>query len=136
MQIEESGGKKGIDTESSSSTQQTASSENVIHRIADLERRIEAIESVFSERVVNKENSHVRAQEQDAREKLGVGETATVVVEEPPEDNGGKAATHVDGIVTFIQNAGSAEKGDVLEVKFTDVQSNYAHCIALNEPSR
>jgi len=132
MNAEDTDDKKGTDAANSSATQQTASSENALNRIADLERRVEAIEGIFSGRVVDKENSHVRAQEQDARKKLEVGETTAVVVEEPPEDNGGKAATHVDGVVTFIQNAEGAEKGDLLEVRFTDVHSNYAHCIALN----
>jgi hypothetical protein len=65
---------------------------------------------VFSDRVVEKETSHVRAQEQDAREKLAVGKTTTVVVEEPPEANGGKAATHVNGIVTFVKDADGPRK--------------------------
>jgi predicted RNA-binding protein with TRAM domain len=132
MNTKDTDDKKGIDAASSSLTQQTSGSENALNRIADLERRLEAIEGIFSGRVVDKENSHIRAQVQDARGKLEVGETTTVVVEEPPEDNDGKGATHVDGVVTFIQNAEGAEKGDLLEVRFTDVQSNYAHCIALD----
>ncbi len=104
--------------------------QSVEDRVEQLERRLDVLESIFSERVIDKENSHLRAQEKDAREKLAVGETTTVVIEEPPEANGGNAVTHVNGIVTFI-DVDSAQKGDTLEVKFTDIDENYAHAIAV-----
>lgn len=61
---------KGIDASNGSATQQPAEREQALARIEELEQRIEALEGVFSERVVEKENGHVRAQERDAREKL------------------------------------------------------------------
>lgn len=131
MSRNHSSGKKGIDPSNASAVERDADHEQALVRIKELERRLEALEGVFSDRVVEKQNSHVRAQEQDAGEKLAAGDITTVVVEEPPEANDGKAATHVDSIVTFVKDADGAEKGDVLEVRFTDVQPNYAHALAV-----
>lgn len=74
----------------------------------------------------------MQAQKQDAREQIAVGETREVVVEEPPEMNSGEAVTHVNGIATFIRAAEGVRKGDPLTVRFTDVNDNYAHAIALD----
>jgi len=109
----------------------SAEVEDLRQQVESLEERLDALEGIFSERVIDKEQSHVQAQKKDAREKLQVGESMTVVVEEPADKNSGSAVTHIDGVVTFIQQAPDAESGDTLEVKLTDVQPNYVHAIAV-----
>lgn len=120
---------KGSDSLTSTVSGQPAGSSSPTDRIEELEQRVEALESIFSDRILDKETAHVRAQERDAREKMAVGETTTVVVEEPPQPNDKQAVTHVDGVVTFIEHARGADTGDTLDIKFTDVQPNYAHAI-------
>lgn len=97
----------------------------------ELERRLEAVESVFSDRVIDKEQAHVEAQQKDTREQLATGNTRLVVIEEPPAPNDDQAVTHVNGVVVFINNAPDVEQGEALDVRFTDVDSNYAHAVPL-----
>lgn len=107
------------------------SREELANRVKQLERRLEAVECIFSDRVIDKEQAHVEAQQKDAREQLATGETRQVVVEEPPAPNDDQAVTHVNGIVVFINNAPDLEQGETLKVRFTDVDSNYAHAVPL-----
>lgn len=97
-------------------------------RIRDLERKLyELTES---------ERAHARASQQDARDTLARGDTHTLVVLTPPENNDGShAVSKYEGIYTFVE-AGPIElhRGDLVRTRIVDVGDSHAEALALECP--
>lgn len=116
----------------------------VEERIEDLERRINALERLFADKVVSHVQDAQRAHEEtkeknDAREVLEEGSTHEVVVKETPEERDRMDALgYIDGIVTFIDpNGFQIRKYDKVEVMVHHVKKNCAEagCQAVVERS-
>lgn len=111
------------------------SADNITQRVEELERRIKTIEGLLSDRVLDKEQSHIEARTRDARSKLTVGETRQVVVRDVEQQEAHlskQGITKIEGIVTFIKRGqADFEVGDTLRVKISDVQSNAAEACAI-----
>lgn len=104
----------------------------ILSRIAELENRLDALEGIFSDRVIDKETAHTRAIQADAREQLTVGEERTIVVQEAPSPStDGKAVTRIGGVVTFVKCRDEVSGGDTLAIRIADIQQNYAHAVAI-----
>lgn len=100
--------------------------------VEELQQRVEALEGIFSERLLDREGAHIQATQQDAREQLEVGETHRVVVDSPPGTgrDPSKAVGRIEGIVTFIEPKGlDIEENDVLKVRLKQIQRN---CVKAN----
>lgn len=103
-------------------------------RITDeLTNRVEALEGIFSSRVVEKERAHNTAIKRDPRDIVQPGETRTLYIEEILNDNR-TALGHIEGLVTFVKLTDSdsiVSSGEAIEVVITDTQDTCAHARAV-----
>lgn len=111
----------------------TMSSNDLHQRVEQLESRIDTLEGLFSQRIIDKELAHVQAKQRDARDELQVGETYRVYIQDV-ESNGPnqQGVGRIGGIVTFV-TPGSVDfqQGDTIKVQITDVKENAAEARAI-----
>jgi predicted RNA-binding protein with TRAM domain/ubiquinone biosynthesis protein UbiJ len=102
-------------------------------RTERLEARLEAIETVFSDRPLDKERAHVEAQRCDPSEVVTLGETYEVVVKEVEDGYAPSAMGRIDGLVVWfdIDNSETVSEGNVAEVRIDDLRENIAEATLL-----
>lgn len=102
-------------------------------RTERLEARLEAIETVFSERALDKERAHVEAQRRDPSEVVTLGETYEVVVKEVEDGYAPSAMGRIDGLVVWfdIDDPETVSEGHVVEVRIDDLRANVAEATLL-----
>lgn len=105
----------------------------VFNELVDIEERLRSVETEL-ELLDDKQEAHIRAKRQDARDKIQRGDVETVVVVTPPDDNDGRrAVSKIEGIVTFVdQGDYDLERGDVLRVRIFDVGKNHADSLVVD----
>lgn len=101
-------------------------------RSEDLEARLEAIEGLFSDRVLDKEHAHVRAQKDSARDVVSLGDVREMYIQDI--DNAGHASEaigRIEGLVVFVDHDGTGvvEEGDVVTVEIVDIRDSCAHAV-------
>jgi len=97
--------------------------------VEELQGRLDAIEGVFSDRLVNREQAHTRAKQRGVQDELNVGDTRTVVIEQTAEETDGDPLARINGIVVFVKQAAYLSKGETVEVTITEAKSNCATAI-------
>ena len=97
--------------------------------VEELQGRLDAIEGVFSDRLVNREQAHTRAKQRNVQDELNIGDTRTVVIEQTAEETDGDPLARINGIVVFITQAVYLSTGETVEVTITEVKSNCATAI-------
>lgn len=107
-------------------------STGVLRELSDIEQRLRCVEREL-ELMDKKQEAHIQAKRQDARECIARGDTETVVVITPPEENDGEqAVSKLDGIVTFIKPGKfDLQQGDVIRVRIYDVGDSHANAVTL-----
>lgn len=115
---------------------QKRSVEELEQRLEDLQNRMDAIESIFSERTLDREQAHTKAKQQDARKHLQPGDTHRVVIDSPPGEgrDPNSAVGRIDGIVVFIDPKRlQIQENDVLNIVIKDVKNNCANANAVSK---
>lgn len=107
--------------------------DEIKERFQELEDRIQSIEDLFASSIIDRQQSHVEATKQDARDTLDVGDVKKIRIFDPPGE--GDAPDYgvgkIDGIVTFVDCSGlEVEQGDVLHCRIIDVNDNSAEALA------
>ena len=97
--------------------------------VEELQGRLDAIEGVFSDRLVNREQAHTRAKQRDVQDELSVGDKRTVVIEQTAEETDGDPLARINEIVVFIKQAVYLSTGETVEVTITEVKSTCATAI-------
>jgi predicted RNA-binding protein with TRAM domain len=97
--------------------------------VEELQGRLDTIEGVFSDRLVNREQAHTRAKQRDVQDELSVGDKRTVVIEQTAEETDGDPLARINGIVVFIKQAVYLSTGETVEVTITEVKSTCATAI-------
>lgn len=104
----------------------------IYDHVLDLETRLRELETMLSD-LTDRERSHLRAKQRDAREHLNRGETVEIVVIDslPSSD---KVRSKIDGIHTFVNpNTLDLSEGDAILARIADVGVNHAEAIALEK---
>lgn len=107
-------------------------STGALRELVDIEQRLRSVEREL-ELMDEKQEAHIRAKSQDARKSIARGDTEVVVVKTPPEENDGeRAVSKIDGIVTFVDSGQfDLQRGDVIRVRIYDVGDSHADAITL-----
>jgi predicted RNA-binding protein with TRAM domain len=109
--------------------------ENLVRQVEQLEDRIQALEDMFSDRLLSKQQNHAESKRHDAREKLSIGSCYRVFIREVETETAHQSKQgvgQIEGIVTFVEE-GKAEfsEGDTVRVKISDVKSSSAEAYAM-----
>lgn len=106
-------------------------------RFDELVSRLEAIEGVFSARVMSKEEAHTQATKRDPSQVVQIGDVRTLYVEEVLADGPEVTAMgRLERLVVFVHFEDrdiSITEGDTIEVRVTDLQDTCAHAVHLRE---
>jgi predicted RNA-binding protein with TRAM domain len=113
-------------TNPNSSQQRIAELEQTVEELQD---RLNAVEGVFSDRLINREQAHARAKQRDVQDELSVGDTRTVVIEQTAEETDGDPLARISGIVVFVKQAAYLPRGKTVEVMITEIKSSCAIAI-------
>lgn len=109
-------------------------------RADELEARLEAIEGVFSSRVVDKERAHTAATKRSPTDVVNLGDVYELVVSDVHADGYDQTAVgRIQGLVVFVDLEGAdavPEEGDVVDVQITDTQDTCAHAVPVSEVRR
>lgn len=112
--------------------EQQAEVEALREEVDGIRDDLDAIRGLFSSRVLDKEDSHLNAQQQDATDIVDIGDTRTVVVDDTEYDDprDPKAIAHINGLVTFVSAPEKdLNKGDKIEVRISDVGETHARAL-------
>lgn len=94
---------------------------------------MESIENLFSSSLIDDQRSEIETTEEDAREKLNIGDVKTIKIFDPPGQgkDPDRGVGKIDGIVTFVDCTGlDVEQDDILHCRITNVEKNAADAIA------
>jgi len=115
---------------------QKRSVEELEQRVDNLQSRLDSLESIFSERILERERAHTQAKQQDARKHLQPGDTHRVVIDSPPGEgrDPNSAVGRIEGIVVFIDPKEiQIQENDVLKIVIKDVKDSCANANAIEK---
>jgi predicted RNA-binding protein with TRAM domain len=106
----------------------------------DMEReqeRQQILESIFSDRVIDRETAHIEAQQRSPSDAVSVGDECTVWIDEIEQEHPAPTAVgRIDGLVTFVEYQTTnpcIEPDQAVEVVITDIQETAAHAKPVTE---
>lgn len=99
--------------------------------IQGIRNDIEDVQSLFSDRVLDKERAHNEAKKRDPEEVVERGDTHEVVITDTEYDKHDPVAVaKIDGLVTFVHvDNRDIDEGDSVTVKITDLGDNCAQAV-------
>jgi len=115
---------------------QQAEIESLHEEVDGLRDDLDALRGLFSGRVLDKEDAHVKAQNKEASEIVEVGDTRTVVVNDTSYDDprDPQAVAHIEGLVTFVPAPDKElTEGDTVKVRISDIGDSHARAVQIQE---
>lgn len=96
-----------------------------------LDERLTAIEAMFSDGLLDKQEAHCAAQERPVDDCVGRGDERTIVVEETLYDQPTPCVRgRIDGLQVFVEvDSREYEEGDTVDIVVTDLQDNAANAM-------